>query len=140
MNRPELRMNKSEETEQERIWEDLHKKILEVLAPFGDEDHFGKADYLVVDDNYGWTRHTIEIHKLRMLDPTLVQQLRALLHDFADWEIVISVDIPGTEDTWPPMGLIIRKHEIIDGLQRSFLPPELNNLVFEGSRPGTGFD
>jgi hypothetical protein len=133
-------MDRSNETEQERIWESLYAKILEVLAPFGVENHFGKADYLLVDDNYGWRRHIVEIHKLRMLDPALVKQLRSLLHDLDNWDIVILVDIPGTENKWPPMGLIIRKNELIDGLQRSFLPPEFQALAFEGSRPGTGFD
>jgi hypothetical protein len=75
-----------------------------------------------------------------MLDPALVKQLRVLLHDLADWEIVISVDIAGTEDKWPPMGLIIRKHEVIDGLQRDLLPEEFRSIKFEGSRPGTAFD
>lgn len=133
-------MNALNETEQERVWENLYKKILDVLTPFGIEDAFGKADYLLVDDNYGWTRHTIEIHKLRMLDPALVKELRSLLGDLDDWEIVISVDIPGMEATWPPMGLIIRKHELIDGLQRDFLPAEFRSIDFEGSRPGTGLD
>lgn len=133
-------MSDAGDAAQARSWLKLYRKILKVLRQFGTEDHFGKADYLLVDDNYGWTRHTIEIHKLRMLDPALVKQLRPLLDDLEDWEIVISVDIPGTEDTWPPMGLIIRKHELIDGLQREFLPEEFRSVAFEGSRPGTGFD
>jgi len=133
-------MGDADDAVQEEAWEHLYKRILEVLAPFGVEDHFGKADYLLVDDNYGWTRHTIEIHRLRMLDPALVKQLRVLLHDLADWEIVISVDIAGTEDKWPPMGLIIRNHEVIDGLQRDLLPEEFRSIKFEGSRPGTAFD
>lgn len=128
------------EEAQERAWESLYQEIQHVLKPFGAEDHFGRADYLLVDDNYGHRRHTIEIHKLRMLDPSLIQQLRALLHEFESWSIVILVDIPGTEDKWPPMGLIIRKHELIDGLQRDFFPEEFRSVQFEGSRPGTGFD
>jgi hypothetical protein len=125
---------------QEETWELLYKKIVAALASFGVEDHFGNADYLLVDDNYGSPRHTIEIHKLRMLDPVLVCQLRELLDGLEGWEIVISVDVPGTEGKWPPMGLIIRKHEVIDGLRREFLPDEFRSVAFEGSRPGTGWD
>ena len=80
------------------------------------------------------------IHKLRMLDPALVRMLRMLLDDLPDWEIVIAVDVPGTENSWPRMGLIIRKHEIVDGLQRVHFPPEFQKVRFEGSRPGTGYD
>ncbi len=133
-------MSHIDDTEQERIWDDLYQKILDALSRFGTEDHFGNADYLLVDDNYGLPQHKIEIHKLRMLDPNLVKILRSLLHELSDWSIVISVDIPGTDDTWPPMGLIIRKHEIIDGLQRKYLPAEFRTIEFEGSRPGTGYD
>lgn len=133
-------MGNSEETEQERTWDRLYREILDVLSRFGTEDPFGGADYLLVDDNYGWRQHTIEIHKLRMLDPALVKLLRPLLYELKDWEIVVAVDVPGTEYTWPRMGLIIRKNEIIDGLQRKYLPAEFQKIEFEGSRPGTGYD
>lgn len=133
-------MGDADELEQDQAWAALYEKVARTAAEFGAEDHFGDADYLIVDDNYGHRRHTIEIHKLRMLDQQLVKKLRALLQDFDNWDIVIAVDIPGTEDKWPPMGLIIRKHELIDGLQRDFLPEEFRSLQFEGSRPGTGFD
>jgi hypothetical protein len=133
-------MTDIDEIKQERIWSALYEKILGVLRRFGAEDHFGEADYLLVDDNYGHRRHTIEIHKLRILDPGLIKMPRALLHDFGDWEVVIAVDVPGTEKSWPRMGLIVRKHEVVDGLQRNYLPAEFQNVTFEGSRPGTGFD
>jgi hypothetical protein len=107
---------------------------------FGKEDLLRYGDYLIVDDNYGWRRHTIEIHNLRMLDPRLVSILRSLLDNYPDWEVIIAVDIPGTETTWPRMGLTIRKREIIDGLRREFLSVEYRSLHFENSRAGTGFD
>ena len=128
------------ETPQERSWGELYDGISNVLTAFGKEDGFGRADYLLVDDNYGWTRHTIEIQNLKMLNPDIVSRLHALLSDEPNWDIVIVVDIPGTEQTWPRMGVTIRKHEIIDGLQRSYLPPEYQSLTYPGSRPGTGYD
>ena len=136
-----MNANKDEEDdEQWRIWDSLYEQIQAILNRFGVEDHLGRADYLLVDDNYGWQQHNIEIYKLRMLDPELVKELKALLRQAPDWQIVIVVDIPGTEQTWPRMGLIIRDHEIIDGLQREYLPPEFQALAYEGSRPGTGYD
>ena len=33
----------------------------------------------------------------------------------------------------PPMGLIIANDEIIDDLQREFLPPEFHDLTYPGS-------
>ena len=55
-------------------------------------------------------------------------------------EIVVAVDVPEHEQDWPVMGLTIRRHEIIDGLQREFLPPEFADLHYPGGRPGTGYD
>ena len=110
-------------------WEALYEKIKTVLARWGVEDAFGEGDYLIVDDNYGWWRHSIEIHTLKMLDPRIAAELQALLVDYPDWRIVMSVDIPGKE-SWPPMGIVIERDKIIDGLQRSYLPPEYQNLKF----------
>jgi hypothetical protein len=41
---------------------------------------------------------------------------------------------------WPEMGLIVRSHEIVDGLRRDLFPPEYQNIHYEGSRPGTDQD
>jgi len=119
----------SDEDQQGREWEALYEKVKVVLAHWGVEDIFGKGDYLIVDDNYGGRRQNIEIHTLKMLDPAIAAELQALLVDRTDWEIVMSVDIPGKE-SWPPMGIVIRRNEIMDGLQRSYLPPEIQNIKF----------
>lgn len=129
-----------DDDEQWRAFDALYQQVMAVLKPFGTHDAFGNGAYLVVDDNYGWKRHKIEIHRLHMLHPAVVRRLRALLDNFADWEIVISVDIPGTEGKWPLMGLTIRRHEIIDGLHREYLPEGVRKFQYEGSRPGTGYD
>jgi hypothetical protein len=123
-------MVSNELSEQERIWGLLYDRISQLLKRFGTEDHFGDADYLLVDDNYGWKRHTIEIHKLRMLTPAVVKMLQELLRDLPDWQIVLALDIPGTENQWPRMGLRILTHEIIDDLKRQYLPSEFRDLQF----------
>jgi hypothetical protein len=38
------------------------------------------------------------------------------------------------------MGLTIRRHEIIDGLQRQYFPPAYRHFQYPGSRPGTERD
>jgi hypothetical protein len=128
------------ETAQERDWGTLYGQIVEVMSRFGKEDYRGRADYLIVDDNYGWARHKVEVHKLAMLNPGIVSALRALLKPFPKWEIVVAVDLPGREGQWPPMGVTIRSHEVIDGLRREFLPPEFRDIQYADSRPGTGYD
>lgn len=132
-------MSSEELDEQEARWVLFYDGVRRVLQRFGSEDYLGRADYLVVDDNYGHRRTQVEVHRLHMLQPEVVQSLRALLADAADWEITVAVDVPGTEDVWPRMGLTIRKDEVIDGLRREYFPPELQRINYEGSRPGTVF-
>lgn len=123
------------------IWLSLRGRILRTLGRFGmEEDQFGAADYLLVEDNLGHRWHTIEIHRLHMLEPRIVKSLQSLLREAPNWEIIIAVDIPGAETAWPPMGLTIRSDEIIDGLQRQYFPREFRDIRYEGSRPGTDRD
>lgn len=132
-------MTTDDET-RDRIWSDLYRRIVDLLGRYGKEDAIGDGDFWVVDDNYGWRRHTVNIFDLKMLRPHIVAALRRLLGDLPDWAIVLALDIPGTEGKWPPMGVTIRKHEIIDGLMRDYLPAPYRTLVIPGSRPGTGYD
>jgi hypothetical protein len=133
-------MDADYDAKQVRAWGILLGQIRTALRAFGNENYVGKADYLVVDDNYGFHRHTIEIHKLHMLEPRIIKSLQQLLRGFPDWEIIVAVDIPGKETVWPPMGVTIRENEIIDGLQRRYLPKEFEAIKYEGSRPGTGYN
>jgi hypothetical protein len=141
-----MNTNDDYEDRQSDAWDALYNEIVKLLTRYGVEDACGHADYLVVDDDYGWARNTIEIHRLKMLKVEIILALQALLrrkdlvHGIPDWEIVILVDIPGKEGKWPPMGVTIRAREIIDGLQRQYLPPEFQNFKIPGSRPGTGND
>lgn len=78
--------------------------------------------------------------KLTLFRPEVIRELRGLLADLSDWEIAVAVDVLGTEKSWPQMGLTIRKHEIVDGLQRQYLPEEFRGYWYADSRPGTGYD
>ena len=41
-----------------------------------------EKDYLLVDDNLGWYKHTIETNKLELVQPAVVKSLRKLLIGF----------------------------------------------------------
>lgn len=132
-------MSVEDDRQQDLEWESLYKLVVKTLAPWGVDNPFGKGDYLIVDDNYGWRRQKIEVHALKMLKAEIVLELQALLKEYPNWAIVMAVDIPGKEH-WPLMGFTIRAHEIVDGLQRKYLPEEFRFLKIPGSRPGTGYD
>jgi hypothetical protein len=133
-------MSESDDEEQGAEWEALYEQLSRALAPFGKSDAFGEGDYWIVDDNYGPPQHKVYFWNLAMLKPEIVDALRASLREFPDWEIVVAVDVPVTGDNWPNMGLIIRKNEIVDGLQRQYFPPEYQSIQYEGSRVGTDRD
>jgi hypothetical protein len=119
-----------DDDEQGRQWSILHSLISKTLRQFGTEDHFGKGDYLLVDDNYGPKYHQVEVHRLHMLMPDVIKALQPLLRDFPGWQIIVAVDIPGTEGKWPPMGLRVQLDKIIDDLQREYLPREFQDLRY----------
>jgi hypothetical protein len=126
----------------ESNWNELYERMGRVLSEYGVEDATqAGGDYWIVERPYGYDQHKVYASTLKMLAPEIVYSLQKLLHSFRGWEIFITVFTrPPEGDTWPEMGLIIREHEIIDGLQRQYFPPEYQSLQYEGSRVGTDKD
>ena len=81
----------SADDEQGQAWEHFYKSVCNVLRRSGAEDHFGKADYWVVDDNYGWRETHVEVHNLKMLAPAVIAHLRSLLAKDSAWQISVAV-------------------------------------------------
>lgn len=125
---------------QEREWELIYGEIGRMLERFGKQDAFGKGDYWLVDDNWGNHQQKIEVQNLSLIESPIVKLLQKILAPYPDWEIVVAVDVPEHKADWPPMGLIIRNNEIIDGLQRQYFPVEFQNIQYDGSRIGTDRD
>lgn len=119
-------------------WAALYDLLIGALASYGKNDAFGEGDYWVLDDDYGWRSHKVYFWQLEMLRPEIVKAMQGLLDRFPDWSIVVALDV--NDQNWPNMGLIIRKHEIVDGLQRQYFPPEYQGIHYEGSRVGTDRD
>jgi hypothetical protein len=126
--------------DQARDWRRLYTHIGDFLAQFGTLDTLGNADYWLLDDNWGGTQQKIFVNNLTMLEPRVITGLQRLLSDFPKWEIVVAVSLRGPAEKWPDMGLTIRRHEIVDGLQRGYFPLPFQSLRYEGSRPGTDRD
>jgi hypothetical protein len=133
-------MTAAEEDRQTDDWEDLYARARALLQALGAEDAHAKGDFFVLDDNWGTKELRVEINNLALLRPSVVKSLQGLLRDLPAWKIVVAVDVPGTEARWPEMGLVIRKDDIVDGLQRSFFPAEFRDIQYDGSRPGTDRD
>lgn len=119
---------------QDREWQILHNRITKTLDRFGRKDAFGKADYWLVDDNFGHRRHLIEIQNLNLLRPHVVKLLQEQLVDYPDWEVSAGIDVVEAHKGWPGMGLTIYSDEVVDYLQRQYFPPEFRNLRYDGAR------
>jgi hypothetical protein len=126
------------EDRQEQDWEALYEAILAELEKHGTHGFDASADFFLVDENWGGLQQKIEVSNLNLLRPNIIKSLQLLLNGYPGWEIMIGVGPP--EGKWPVMGLTIRAHEIVDGLQRQFFPKEFQDIRYEGSRPGTEND
>src|ERR1700741_5568002 len=124
-------MNTAEDEEQAVAWEVLYRRAREILQQFGREDYLGRADYHVLADNYGFATINVAFHKLQMLQRPIIRLLQQALLDYPHWAIQIAIDVPGKEDVWPRMGLVVRAHEVIDQLQRQYFPREFQSVRFE---------
>jgi hypothetical protein len=74
----------------------------------------------------------IEAQNLQLLRPIVVARLKQVLVDFPGWHIAVRVDVPGTEGTWPLMGILIFRDRVIDHLKREYLPVEFRQITYEG--------
>ena len=134
-------MNKDVQATYEKTWESLYQRMRETLEQVGTETGFRKeGDYWIIDEPYGLNQHNVYFHDLNLLQPRIIKALQNLLSEFPAWEIFVTIAIRPEGKSWPDMGLIIRKHEIVDGLQRQYFPAEFQNVQYEGSRQGTDRD
>ena len=122
---------------QDAEWKVLYDRIAAILEKYGEIDFSPGADYWLVDENLGGWAQKIEAGKLTVLDPSIIKQLQDLLAGYPDWEIVVRVVLVGQEGV--AMGLIIANDEIIDDLQRDYLPAEFRNLTYPGSKRPKNF-
>jgi hypothetical protein len=109
------------------------------LRKFGRNWH----DYFHLKERANSYSQLVLTNNSLILQELAIKSLQALLVDFPDWEIVISVanreseseDVRKWGYEWPTSEVVIRDDEIIDALDRENLPLEFRDLVIEGSRP-----
>jgi hypothetical protein len=128
-------MREDSEERLEKEWKELYERITAVLRPYGEDDIDG-GDFYVVDEIFESYTHQVEMHKLHMLRPEIIKAIQGVLVGHPDWEIEVSIHIPEEEVIVDPgEGLTLHDDGIIDALDRTLLPKEYQDLVYEGSRP-----
>ena len=126
--------------QQLKIFERLVDQINILLKRHGEHDSLKPGDYSIYDDYWGYPQVKVSINNLKLLQPSIVDGLQKIVKTCPGWEIVVAVAVRGHYNDWPEMGLYIRPHEIIDGLQRQYFPKEFRKIEYVGARPGTASD
>jgi len=124
-------------------FERLRDRTHNQLKRFGQPDFRpaqSHGDYSLHGDYSGYPEVVVFVSNLRMLQPAVVAALQELIREFPGWQITMTVAVRGHCDDWPRMGLYVRPHEIIDGLQRQYFPKEYQNIEYPGARRGTAYD
>lgn len=132
--------HKREEASQ---FEHIRDRAYDLLKGFGQPNFQLKrapGDYFVHGDYGGYPQVVVFVSNLKMLRPPVIGALQRLVKEFPGWEIEVTVAVPEHYEDWPDMGLYIRPHEIIDGLQRQYLPEEFQSIQYEGARRGGALD
>jgi hypothetical protein len=123
--------------EQSDVFERLYESTESLLRRFESPDFQPgqpHGDYFVHGDYNGHPQIVVFVENLAMLRPNIVSELQRLIREYPGWQIVVTVAVRGHFDDWPNMGLYIRPHEIVDGLQREYFPKEFQYLEYEGAR------
>lgn len=116
----------------------LYRRIVKYLGRHGTNGCQESDDFFVVDENIVWNQHKVEVNNLAFLQPRIIHSLQRVLTDYPGWEIVVGTAVRDREGTEHNMGLTIRAHEVVDELQRQYLPEPYRSFRYEHSRPGRG--
>lgn len=136
-----IRLDEAHTYEQQlEIFERLVGQIYSALDVFGKHDSLEPGDYSIYEDYWGYPQVKVSVDDLKMLAPAIVAKLQQIVKVYPGWEIVVAVVPTKYGGGWPEMGLYIRPHEIIDGLQRQYFPKEFQNLEYKGARRGSADD
>ena len=135
-------MNERDELEKirahEEIWKQFYDRAESVLRLLGRQGSYDDdADFWIIGNDWGGHAVQIDLRNLDLLRPDVLEKLQASLGGDPDWSIAISVSLRDGGRQAPSMGLTIYCDEIIDELQRDYLPERFRNTIFGTVRKET---
>jgi hypothetical protein len=84
---------------------------------------------------YSGTKHImVPVSSLRLIEPDVVAEIRALLANFRGWHVAL---VPSLMEgpLLPAMAVVVRHDGVLDGLVRSALPDPWRTMRYPDSRP-----
>jgi hypothetical protein len=94
-----------------------------------------KAADLSTFGKYSGSKHImVPVSSLRLIEPDVVAEIRALLANFRGWHVAL---VPSLMEgpLLPAMALVVRHDGVLDGLVRSALPAPWRTMHYPDSRP-----
>lgn len=98
-------------------WKRLYDALVITCKWFGDENAFGRADFWVVDDDWGDHNQKICVTSLSFLTPKVVLAIQQCIRDagFPGAQVMVQLELQRyAGDTIPPEGLIVKADSVTE--------------------------
>ena len=97
----------SDAERQFKIFEDIRDRAFALLEQFGESGYQppyeSEVDYSVEGDFTGYPEVVVYVDNLKMLRPSVIDALQALIVKYPGWQITVTVTVRGHYDDWPNM-------------------------------------
>ncbi|HKC45205.1 MAG TPA: hypothetical protein VKC64_15360 [Burkholderiales bacterium] len=105
-------MSLTMEDEQSRQWGELYAQLKSLLLSHGKESPFGRADFWLIDDNWGGNLHKVSVFDIGFLTPEFVEKVQNLLRrpPFENWGVMFALELEHHGEpvrTIPPGGIVV---------------------------------
>lgn len=110
-------MDDEDEDQVDPGWQRLYDALVLTCKWYGDENAFGRADFWVVDDDYGCHDQKMCVSSMTFLTPEVVQAIQQCIRDAGapGAQVMIQLELQGhVGDQVPPEGLIVKAHDIAE--------------------------
>ncbi len=98
-------------------WKRLYDALVLTCKRFGDENAFGRADFWVVDDDYGDHNQKVCVSSLNFLTPEVAQAIQQCVREagFAGAQVMVALELQGdVGEKVPAEGLIVNADGITE--------------------------
>jgi hypothetical protein len=120
------------DAEQNQQWTDLYQQLRTLLSAHGTESPFGRADFWLVDDNWGANLHKVSVFNIAFLTPELAKNVQELVARpaFENWGVMFALELEHEGQpvrTVPPEGIVVYADRIDEAWDRKRLKAVLGS-------------
>ena len=114
------------DSEQSKQWTELYEQLRALLSAHGKESPFGRADFWLVDDNWGGNLQKVSVFNIAFLTPELAKRVQELVASpaFTGWGVMFALELEYEGEpvrTVPPDGIFVYSDRIEEAWDRDSL-------------------